>query len=270
MTEQEWLTTNDIHRMVVYASGLAISIRKIRLWCCAVLRHRRRDSLVPSGVGDIDKAELLADEPLFSVGLEAAREAMFRTVSMTEYGATFRWRWWSMRCLEEHQSVAQEWAKARLLATAMSWSTRPIATPHSGSHPDQGLVTALRDIFGNPFRPVSLDAPPCKRCKGKGDVPAGPGGAWPGRPSRLPCRRCGGSGQGMPQWAEGREVQRLAQSAYAERLDDRGVLDPARLGVLSDAVEEAGCNTTAILEHLRSPGPHYRGMWSLDLVLGKT
>lgn len=94
------------------------------------------------------------------------------------------------------------------------------------------------------------------------------------------------------------------------RVDD-GTLDPHRLAVLSDRLEEAGCPTEVIcpscdgtgqqgpcgltdyyrncyacwdderyqrrgripahpiLTHLRSPGPHYRGMWSLDLVLGK-
>jgi hypothetical protein len=45
-------------------------------------------------------------------------------------------------------------------------------------------------------------------------------------------------------------------------------LDPVRLAVLSDAVEEAGC-TGAVLRHLRSPGPHVRGCWALDLMLAK-
>lgn len=46
-------------------------------------------------------------------------------------------------------------------------------------------------------------------------------------------------------------------------------LDPARLAVLSDALEEAGCDNDDILSHLRSPGPHVRGCWALDLVLGR-
>jgi hypothetical protein len=31
----------------------------------------------------------------------------------------------------------------------------------------------------------------------------------------------------------------------------------------------AGCTDADILSHLRSPGPHVRGCWAVDLVLGK-
>lgn len=61
----------------------------------------------------------------------------------------------------------------------------------------------------------------------------------------------------------------LAQAAYEERIMPSCELDPARLVVLSDALEEAGCNDVGILEHLRSPGPHTRGCWALDLILDK-
>jgi len=61
----------------------------------------------------------------------------------------------------------------------------------------------------------------------------------------------------------------LAQAAYEERTLPSGELQPARLAVLSDALEEAGCTDDAILSHLRSPGPHVRGCWALDLILGK-
>jgi hypothetical protein len=62
----------------------------------------------------------------------------------------------------------------------------------------------------------------------------------------------------------------LAQAAYEHRALPSGLLDPARLAVLSDALEEAGCTEADILTHLRSPGPHVRGCWALDLVLGKS
>lgn len=41
------------------------------------------------------------------------------------------------------------------------------------------------------------------------------------------------------------------------------------LPVLADALEEAGCDVPAVLTHLRGPGPHVRGCWAVDLVLGK-
>jgi hypothetical protein len=62
-------------------------------------------------------------------------------------------------------------------------------------------------------------------------------------------------------WNEG-TVLRLAQSIYAEETFDT-------LPILGDALEEAGCADEAILAHLRSPDPHVRGCWVLDLILGK-
>ena len=42
------------------------------------------------------------------------------------------------------------------------------------------------------------------------------------------------------------------------------------LPFLADALEDAGCADAELLSHLRSPGPHVRGCWALDLVLGKS
>ena len=41
------------------------------------------------------------------------------------------------------------------------------------------------------------------------------------------------------------------------------------LPILADALQDAGCDHTDILEHCRGPGPHVRGCWVVDLVLGK-
>jgi hypothetical protein len=55
----------------------------------------------------------------------------------------------------------------------------------------------------------------------------------------------------------------LAQAIYDERAFDR-------LPILADAFEDAGCTEQTILDHLRGPGPHVRGCFALDLVLGKS
>jgi len=83
-----------------------------------------------------------------------------------------------------------------------------------------GLV---REVFGNPFRPVRFDP------------------AW--------------------RHANGGVVSRVAGAIY----HDRGWDD---LPILADALEDAGCDEPALLEHLHGPGPHVRGCWALDLVLG--
>jgi hypothetical protein len=62
-------------------------------------------------------------------------------------------------------------------------------------------------------------------------------------------------------WNEG-TIRRLAQGIHEDRAYDR-------LPILGDALEDAGCADADILSHLRSPGPHVRGCWPLDLILGK-
>jgi hypothetical protein len=80
----------------------------------------------------------------------------------------------------------------------------------------------LRDVFGNVFRPVTLN----------------------------------------PTWLTS-NVLTLAQEIYDNRSFDR-------LPSLADVLEEApGCDNPEILAHCRGPGPHVRGCWALDLVLGK-
>jgi hypothetical protein len=56
-------------------------------------------------------------------------------------------------------------------------------------------------------------------------------------------------------------VRELAVSCYGERRFDA-------LPFLADALQEAGCDQKAILNHCRQPGVHVRGCWALDLVLG--
>jgi hypothetical protein len=58
------------------------------------------------------------------------------------------------------------------------------------------------------------------------------------------------------------DVLRLAESIYAQRAFDR-------LPVLADLLEEAGATDAQLLAHLRGAGPHYRGCFALDAVLGK-
>ena len=83
------------------------------------------------------------------------------------------------------------------------------------------LASCLRDSFGNPFRPVTIDQ------------------AW-----LTP------------------NVAALARKIYDDRAFDR-------LPGLADALEETGCTDADILAHCRGPGPHVRGCWVVDLLLGK-
>jgi hypothetical protein len=41
------------------------------------------------------------------------------------------------------------------------------------------------------------------------------------------------------------------------------------LAILADALEDAGCTDAQILAHCRGGGPHVRGCWVVDLLLGR-
>jgi hypothetical protein len=63
-------------------------------------------------------------------------------------------------------------------------------------------------------------------------------------------------------------VVALAQAAWDHWILPSGQLEGDRLLVLADALEDAEADP-GILAHLRTPGPHVRGCWALDLVLGR-
>jgi hypothetical protein len=67
-----------------------------------------------------------------------------------------------------------------------------------------------------------------------------------------------------PAWLSwnGGTIAKLAQALYEDRAFHR-------LPVLADALNEAGCTDADILGHCRQPGPHVRGCWVVDLLLGK-
>lgn len=61
-------------------------------------------------------------------------------------------------------------------------------------------------------------------------------------------------------WNDG-TVRRIARGVY-----EAGAF--AGLPILHDALLDAGCDDEELLEHLRNGGPHVRGCWALDLLLG--
>jgi hypothetical protein len=64
-----------------------------------------------------------------------------------------------------------------------------------------------------------------------------------------------------PRWLTS-NVLDLARLIYDERAFDH-------LPILADALMDAGCDNDDILSHCRIEGPHVRGCWVVDLLLGK-
>jgi hypothetical protein len=64
-----------------------------------------------------------------------------------------------------------------------------------------------------------------------------------------------------PRWLSPNVVA-LAGKIYDDRTFDH-------LPILADALEEAGCSNSDILNHCRQSGEHVPGCWVVDLILGK-
>jgi hypothetical protein len=58
-------------------------------------------------------------------------------------------------------------------------------------------------------------------------------------------------------------VGRIAEGIYDERAFDR-------LPILAHALLDAGCDAVELPAHCWSAGPHVRGCWVVDTILGKT
>ena len=90
-----------------------------------------------------------------------------------------------------------------------------------GQEEGRSQAALLRDIFGNPFRPVAFS----------------------------------------PSWRTDTAIS-LARQMYDSR-------DFGAMPILADALQDAGCDNDDILDHCRGDGPHVRGCWVIDLLLGK-
>jgi hypothetical protein len=272
MTEAEWLACEDPHPMIA-ALGAAPT-RKLLLFgaaCCRRVSHLLSDSRAADALalaerfadGVAGRAELAAAQPLVS----AAAEDAFSERYFAEADANF--------CTHPAYSAAEA-AEAAVYAVAALFDQAaggpaaiaggsPMAadrTPHESAvlaayrHAEAFIVWAynprpggkqrspsykvaavlgkrvwwseaesqasvLRDIFGNPFRPVAFSTA----------------------------------------WRTDTAVA-LARQMYEAR-------EFGAMPILADALQDAGCDSDAILDHCRGPGPHVRGCWVVDLVLGK-
>jgi hypothetical protein len=232
MTESEWLEQPFSWEMYKYALvGAWATPRKLRLM--AVGCCRRIHHLLPQD----DSCDILDVVERFADGLVNRKEpaATLGAAHFTEE---------AIRLIEgplRHANY-QAYLALRLTATrdgdfayvASSKATKAIraaAGMDAFRQERAGQGDLARDLFGNPFRPPHID----------------------------------------PEWLAWHSgtVKQLAEAAYHERLLPAGTLDQTRLAILADALEEAGA-AARLLEHLRGPGPHWRGCWCVDLLTGRS
>src|SRR5262245_56387085 len=262
MTNVEWLECDDWRLMLTFLSD-RITERKEMLYVCAGLRsiwdvlyHDYSRQAVEVGeraadgtasAEEIDRAGYYAESPTFGCDFEgvivrgwfatekAYAPSLKRLIEMGVYSEE------EMQTIDGRLGTEQD--RIRLCNAAHIAYHVLAPVQGDGRMPGPHLLDHLsgqegwpkgwlvREIFGNPFCPAVVDP------------------AW-------------------LTWNSG-TVARLAQAAYEERELPAGRLDAARLAVLADALEEASCADPSLLEHIRGPGPHVRGCWAVDALLGK-
>jgi hypothetical protein len=227
MTEAEWLACTDPEAMLLFLRG-RVSDRKLRLFACACCRRIRELLPDEQSRSALDTAERFADGLASPEKLRAARDAAYRSyVEFPDHDEAGEFRGWESAsaavagaCWTGTES--REMGLFDTVNNAYGLGCLSTGRRDGVEIELQRQCRSLRDIFGNPFRPVSLD----------------------------------------PAWLTP-QVLDLAQSIYDERAFDR-------MPRLADALETSGCDNAEILNHCRGPGPHVRGCWVIDLVLGKS
>jgi hypothetical protein len=231
VTEAQWLASAVSQKSLNYLVGRT-SDRKYRLFACACCRaiwSLLRDDRSRNA---IEVVERFVDGTASDAEVDEARGRLRFAAATGQSDAEVSASTAAQALFVDYP--AQD-GQPCVLATRVAYAAAGAAWRAGGEPPPlydwHRNMPMLLDVFGNPFRPGRVD------------------------PSVLA-------------WNAG-TLQRLAWGAYEERRLPEGTFDPARLVLLADALEDAGCTDTELLGHLRSPGPHVRGCWAVDLVLGK-
>jgi hypothetical protein len=231
VTEDEWLASTYPESMLEFAPG-HVTARQFRLLVAAAVRrvwplilsHGRDYVVVLEKCAD---GSLSEDEDEFREAYRRADEVALAAFRGNPTGVSYAT---NATGLSVPPASASALSCLDLAANANAWATAENAHDSTYDATYSAALTRergtqaqyIRDIFGNPFRPVAFD----------------------------------------PAWRT-EAVVALARGAYDDRAFDR-------LSVLADALEDAGCADANVLTHCRSAGPHVRGCWVVDLVLGKT
>jgi hypothetical protein len=234
MMERDWLNATDPQPMLAFlrrcGQGTDRKFRLAAVACCRRMWHSSWERVVQDAV---EVAERYADGRATPEEMRAAERSLAGRGDMPGRAAA--------ACTAVEDGDAYDFSGVPLYAASRAFAAAvEEATSAAGTYGQAVAARAaerasqaalLRDLFGPlPFREVCLD------------------------PSWL-------------LWNEG-VVRRLAEDAYEQRVMPAGTLDPQRLAVLADALEEVGAEAE-LVANLRGPGPHYRGNFVLDLLLGK-
>jgi hypothetical protein len=231
--EREWRACTHPQHMLNFLRG-KVSDRKMRLFACACCRHIWRLISDERSRQAVEVSERFADGLVSAEELVPVAHAAAAAVYNRASGAHGpAYAVCDPTTIRGFDAVSYAIEAARAAVDA-AMGEEPWRSDAIFNVESRYQALLLRRDFYNPFNPL----PPLA-------------------PSIL-------------QW-NGGTVKRLAEQAYQERLLPSGQLDPQRLAVLADALEESGCSNQDILLHLRKKGAvHVRGCFALDWILGKS
>jgi hypothetical protein len=233
VTEQEWDGCTDLEAMLEFLRASSPGCtRKWRLFFCAGARRAWPLLARPGYREAVDLAERYADGQVEPEELTRAHETLrdAHYEPFTRGVGPPQGSELALNVARQHVAVRALHDDARLWVGRGAQQGMVWTAYPEEARADCGL---LRDIFGPPpFRPVTLD----------------------------------------PAWLawHGGAVRKLAGAVYDDRDLPSGHLDAARLAVLADMLEEAGCTDADLLGHLRLAGPHVRGCFAIDPLLRRS
>ncbi len=217
MTEAQWLACAEPERMLEFLRGKARE-RKLRLLACACCRRVAHLLSDPEFLRSVEIGELYADK---QAKVEDCRRAHQIAYEGRRNNIDLAVAWATMVTKKGGYSVGcVGYVAENSCRLGGQWiSGRALDAPQLREQAEQ--VALVRDIFGNPFHPVTFS----------------------------------------PAWRTDTAVS-LAKQMYESR-------EFSAMPILADALQDAGCDNDDILNHCRGDGPHVRGCWVVDLVLGK-
>ena len=243
MTEEEWMTGDELWRMLRFLDDSGrLPPRKVVLYSVTACRCRGID-LPPEYAPILDEFESLAE-------LAGLAEISSR-LEVEGFIASDGRQWAPADSLVADRLLAMSRAAHVIFRRREGAILRPGESSSWGSDPrfdaDYAVCYAL---MMNPYAASFGD--------GNGSIKHSP------LEARILRDLIGNPFRSValdPRW-QSETVLALATGIYAERAFDR-------MPILADALEEAGCDNADILTHCRGNGPHVRGCWVVDLILGK-
>ncbi len=244
MSEDEWLTGTDLTAHVRFALD-RLSARRQRLLAAGFCRSALDLFDDPDLIKSLDVVERFADGRVPTAEVERARKVC-REIAQQAYDTYVRRiddRGENGGALRESVRSEFAWALAYAATTPLPIEDVGRRVIWAAAQVRAGVVQTM------PFPSTALEAADAEQHASAVAVVR----EIVGNPFRPPLF--------LRDWQTATAVA-LAAQMYESR-------DFSAMPILADALQDAGCDDEHVLAHCRGEGPHVRGCWVADLVLGK-